>query len=55
MAYPTNPIYKETKDIEGNVNGVMKPGYVIPKVDDNTLWQEYLEWKAKGNTAEAAD
>tara|TARA_R100000152_G_C6676054_1_gene111156 strand:- start:81 stop:248 length:168 start_codon:yes stop_codon:yes gene_type:complete len=55
MAYPTNPIYKETKDIDGDVNGVMTPGYSIPNDPENTHWQEYLAWKAAGNTPEAAD
>ena len=27
----------------------------IPFVEDNTDYQEYLEWVAEGNTAEAAD
>ena len=55
MAYPTNPIYKETKNIEGDVNGVMTPGYVIPNDEANSHWIEYLKWKAAGNTPEAAD
>ena len=29
--------------------------YDIPENPELSLWQEYLEWKAKGNTAEAAD
>jgi len=28
---------------------------VIPFVNDNTDYQEYLEWVAAGNTADAAD
>ena len=27
----------------------------IPFAEDNTDYQEYLEWVAEGNTAEAAD
>ena len=30
-------------------------GAQIPKAADNTDYQEYLEWVAAGNTAEAAD
>ena len=61
-------IYKLTKDIEGNSNGVRKTileegigtssykaEYVfIPLDEANTDYQEYLEW-AKTNTAEAVD
>ena len=60
MAYPTNPIYKLLKDpstntqnvVLKNVNGIE---WNIPFVPDNTDYQEYLEWVAAGNTAEAAD
>ena len=31
------------------------PYKMIPYCDDNTDYQEYLEWVAEGNTAEAAD
>ena len=60
MAYPTNPIYKLFKDpMKGNDCGVkLKTGAnsqkLIPFAEDNTDYQEYLEW-AKTNTAEAAD
>ena len=58
MAYPTNPIYKLFKNIDGVENGVLteKTGtkYTIPKDEANTDYQEYLEW-AKTNAAEAAD
>ena len=30
-------------------------GALIPKDSNNTDYQEYLEWVAAGNTAEAAD
>lgn len=64
MAFPHNPIYKLSKDLDGNVTVVNKAvelsdeGYMkisIPFAEDNTDYQEYLEWVAKGNTAEAAD
>ena len=60
MAYPTNPIYKFVKDtISGNISGlfVTKGGkqWNIPLSEENVMYQEYLEWVAEGNTAEAAD
>ncbi len=59
MAYPTNPIYKFTKNsltnqketVKITVNGVES---FIPFDEANTDYQEYLEW-AKTNTAEEAD
>ena len=58
MAYPTNPIYKLVKDIDGNTNMVKKQTgnqlKIIPFNEANTDYQEYLEW-AKTNTAEEAD
>ena len=60
MAYPTNPIYKFTKDLDGNINHVLKvkasdsTTLHIPIDEANTDYQEYLEW-AKTNTAEEAD
>ena len=60
MAYPTNPIYKFYKHpISGNNIGIFlsKDGktYSIPLNSENADYQEYLEWVAEGNTAEAAD
>ena len=59
MAYPTNPIYKLIKNrMTGLVDQVSKESdnikKIIPFVNDNIDYQEYLEW-AKTNTAEEAD
>ena len=60
MAYPTNPIYKFVKDTISGENSsllITKNGqeWNIPLSTENTMYQEYLAWVAKGNTAEAAD
>ena len=59
MTYPTNPIYKLFKNIDGVENCVLteKNGilFTIPIDEANTDYQEYLEWVSKGNTAEEAD
>ena len=61
MAYPTNPIYKLIKnELKDNiVDQVMtvkgSRTFLIPFAEENTDYQEYLEWVAEGNTAEAAD
>tara|TARA_R100001086_G_scaffold99863_1_gene49943 strand:- start:254 stop:436 length:183 start_codon:yes stop_codon:yes gene_type:complete len=53
------PTEDSDKSLESNV-AVLKlvtgknPLY-IPKAEGNTDYQEYLEWVAAGNTAEAAD
>ncbi len=58
MAYPTDPIYKLFKNIDGIEVCVLrtKNGTImsIPFDEENTDYQEYLEW-AKTNTAEPAD
>ena len=57
-------LYKFGKDpIDNEINQVIKKetnGSVtsikcIPLNEDNTDYQDYLEWVAAGNTAEAAD
>ena len=57
MAYPTNPIYKLKNDKDsGKLVTIMKEGVRFIPIDPaNTDYQEYLEWVAEGNTAEAAD
>ena len=58
MAYPTNPIYKLFKNINGVEVCVLKEKdgirLSIPFDEANTDYQEYLEWVAEGNTAEEA-
>ena len=60
MAYPTNPVYKFTKNFITNQNSSVKITIngvesFIPFDEANTDYQEYLAWVAEGNTAEAAD
>jgi EAL domain-containing protein (putative c-di-GMP-specific phosphodiesterase class I) len=57
MAFPSNPIYKLVNHpITGElVNIRTATDDFIPIAEDNTMYQEYLEWVAEGNTAEAAD
>ena len=63
MAYPTDPIYKLIKNPDGVVDCVQTQTgdsapcklTIIPFVESNIDYQEYLAWVAEGNTAEAAD
>ena len=59
MAYPTDPIYKLFKNIDGIEICVLRErdGNVlsIPFDEANSDYQAYLLWVAEGNTAEAAD
>ena len=51
--------YKFLKNTDGDTVGVFydenNERVSIPLANDNTDYQEYLEWVAAGNTAEAAD
>jgi len=51
--------YKLSNDQDGNLGSCIKtdenPPIHIPISSDNRHYQEYLEWVAAGNTAEAAD
>ena len=61
MAYPTNPKYKliksSTDDTKTDAIETMDGDYrlVFLMVDGNRHYEEYKEWVAEGNTAEAAD
>jgi hypothetical protein len=59
LAYPTNPIYKLFKNVEGIESCIFKEvngsRLCIPFSEDNSDYQEYLQWKADGNEPEAAE
>ena len=56
MAFPSNPIYILVNcPISGKLLNIRTADdRFIPIAEENTDYQEYLEW-AKTNTAEAAD
>ena len=53
--------YKFLKNYSNEIAGIMATDeinnliYTIPLDEANTDYQEYLEWVAEGNTAEATD
>ena len=49
--------YKLSPTFDGLENGVIirSDGLQIPPANDNTDYQEYLEWLAEGNTPEPAE
>ena len=55
----TYKFYRTDKQSSDNDSGITKvedgKTWFIPESADNTDWKEYLEWKAEGNTPEAAD
>ena len=57
MAFPTNPIYKLVNDpTTGELSDIRTADdRFIPPDVNNIDYQEYLDWVAEGNTAEAAD
>ena len=59
MAYPTDPIYKKFKNVDGEVTCILteRKGLVlsIPISQNNVDYLEYQEWLAEGNEPEAAD
>ena len=61
MTFPTDPVYKFYKDIfTDEITSVKKScgggRYLdIPFDEENTDYQEYLQWKSDGGVAEAAD
>lgn len=52
-------MYKQINDIDGSVDTSLiirlSDMASIPKDEDNTDYQEYLEWLAEGNTPEEAE
>jgi len=54
-----NQVDKDGNDITVDHEDILDkrttPNRAIPKDTNNTDYQEYLEWVAEGNTADAAD
>jgi hypothetical protein len=49
-------IYKKVNNPNGEFIGVIKNNaWFIPIANDNTDYQEYLEWLSEGNTPEEAE
>ena len=57
MSFIKYKLYKDLITNEVNVVNKINSDHTIsiPFVDDNRHYQEYLDWVAEGNTAEAAD
>ena len=60
MAYPTDPIYKLVKDPISGIDSCVKKQTgnqitIIPFVEANSDYQDYLLWVAEGGVAESAD
>ncbi len=60
MAYPTDPIYKLSKEPRSGVvtcilTQTSTNFKVIPIDEDNADYQAYLLWVSEGGVAEAAD
>jgi len=57
--FTLNQVDKDGNDVvvthEDILDKRTTPNRAIPKDEGNTDYQEYLEWVAKGNTADPAD
>jgi len=51
-----NNTYKKVNNPDGEFIGIIKNNeWFIPQANDNTDYQEYLKWVAKGNKAIEAE
>ena len=51
-----NNTYKKVNNPDGEFIGIIKNNkWFIPQANDNTDYQEYLEWVAEGNEPEPAE